>query len=160
MCFCPTTERDLADGIGPARALVDAGARCAWARDSHAVIDLFEEARAVELDERLRDEQRGHFSADELLHRGHPAGHAALGWPDAGTIAARRPGRPGHGARWTPYGRPAFDDPAAGGACSPPPPADVTDVVVDGRPIVHDGRHLLVGDVAERLADAIAAVWA
>jgi formiminoglutamate deiminase len=25
VCFCPTTEQDLADGIGPARALVDAG---------------------------------------------------------------------------------------------------------------------------------------
>ena len=25
VCFCPTTERDLADGIGPARALHDAG---------------------------------------------------------------------------------------------------------------------------------------
>ena len=26
-CLCPTTERDLADGIGPARAMRDAGAR-------------------------------------------------------------------------------------------------------------------------------------
>ena len=28
-CFCPTTERDLADGIGPARALTEAGATLA-----------------------------------------------------------------------------------------------------------------------------------
>ena len=53
VCLCPTTERDLADGIGPARALADAGARLALGSDSHAVIDLLEEARAVELDERL-----------------------------------------------------------------------------------------------------------
>ena len=52
-CLCPTTERDLADGIGPARAMIDAGARLALGSDSHALIDLFEEARAVELDERL-----------------------------------------------------------------------------------------------------------
>ena len=31
VCMCATTERDLADGIGPARALADAGAPCAWA---------------------------------------------------------------------------------------------------------------------------------
>ena len=55
--------------------------------DSHAVIDLFEEARAVELDERLRDEQRGHFDAGELLGAATAAGHAALGWPDAGRLA-------------------------------------------------------------------------
>ena len=65
--MCPTTERDLADGIGPARALADAGSPLALGSDSHAVIDLFEEARAVELDERLRTERRGHFAAAELL---------------------------------------------------------------------------------------------
>ena len=52
-CLCPTTERDLGDGIGPARRLRDAGARLALGSDSQAVIDLFEEARAIELDERL-----------------------------------------------------------------------------------------------------------
>jgi formiminoglutamate deiminase len=67
VCFCPTTERDLADGIGPARALVDAGSPLCLGSDSHAVIDLWEEARAVELNGRLRDERRGQFDADELL---------------------------------------------------------------------------------------------
>ena len=33
-CLCPTTERDLADGIGPARALRDAGAPLALGSDS------------------------------------------------------------------------------------------------------------------------------
>ena len=49
-CFCPTTERDLADGIGPARELLDAGAGLALGSDSHAMIDPIEEARAVELE--------------------------------------------------------------------------------------------------------------
>jgi cytosine/adenosine deaminase-related metal-dependent hydrolase len=53
VCLCPTTERDLADGIGPARLLRDAGAPLSLGTDSHAVVDLFEEARAVEVDERL-----------------------------------------------------------------------------------------------------------
>ncbi len=71
VCLCPTTERDLADGIGPARALADAGSPLSLGSDSHAVIDLFEEARAVELDERLRTERRGHFSAADLRPGGH-----------------------------------------------------------------------------------------
>ena len=38
-CFCPTTERDLADGIGPARGAVGAGAPLSLGSDQHAVID-------------------------------------------------------------------------------------------------------------------------
>ena len=48
--FCPTTERDLADGIGPARALADAGATLTLGSDQNAIIDLLEEARALELE--------------------------------------------------------------------------------------------------------------
>ena len=59
ICLCPTTERDLADGVGPARRLAQAGARLCLGTDSHALIDLFEEARAVELDERLESGIRG-----------------------------------------------------------------------------------------------------
>ncbi len=87
VCFCPTTERDLADGIGPARELVDAGSPLCLGSDSHAVVDLFEEARAVELNERLRTGHRGHFTPAELLTAATITGHRALGWPDAGRIA-------------------------------------------------------------------------
>jgi formiminoglutamate deiminase len=79
ICMCPTTERDLADGIG------DAGPRLALGSDSHAIIDLFEEARAVELNLRLKTERRGHFTAAQLLRAA--TNHACLGWPDAGRIA-------------------------------------------------------------------------
>jgi formiminoglutamate deiminase len=78
ICMCPTTERDLADGIG------DAGPRLSLGSDSHAIIDLFEEARAVELNLRLKTERRGHFTAAALL-RG-ATNHASLGWEDAGRI--------------------------------------------------------------------------
>jgi formiminoglutamate deiminase len=86
-CFCPTTERDLADGIGPSRFLHDAGSRLTLGSDSHAVIDLFEEMRAVEMHERLATQQRGHWSAGELLAAATYGGHASLGFPDAGRIA-------------------------------------------------------------------------
>jgi len=160
VCFCPTTERDLADGIGPARALADAGSPLCLGSDSHAVIDLFEEARAVELDERLRSERRGHFSAGELMRAATAAGHAALGWSDAGTITV--------GARADlvtvrldsvrTAGAGAGDAVAAVifGATA----ADVTHVIADGREIVRDGVHCGLPDVAGALRAAVEAVWA
>jgi formiminoglutamate deiminase len=156
VCFCPTTERDLADGIGPARALVDAGSRLSLGSDSHAVIDLFEEARAVELDERLRPEQRGHFAAAELMDAATVAGHAAIGWPAAGRIAEGAP------ADLVTVG---LDSVRLAGT-EPGPEivfaataADVRDVMVGGREVVRDGRHVLLGDVAGRLASAVHALW-
>lgn len=86
VCFCPTTERDLADGIGPSRALHDAGAVLTLGSDSHAVIDLFEEMRAVEMHERLATRRRGHWSAAELLAAATRDGHASLGFADGGRI--------------------------------------------------------------------------
>ncbi|MPZ62384.1 MAG: formimidoylglutamate deiminase [Propionibacteriales bacterium] len=85
-CFCPTTERDLADGVGRSRDLQEAGARLSLGSDSHAVIDMFEEMRAVELDERLTSSTRGHWSTEELLTAATGIGHASLGFANAGTI--------------------------------------------------------------------------
>ena len=85
-CFCPTTERDLGDGIGPSRRLHEAGSRLTLGSDSHAVIDPFEEMRAVELDERLATQSRGHWTAADLLAAATTDGHASLGFPDAGRI--------------------------------------------------------------------------
>jgi len=154
VCFCPTTERDLADGIGHARALVDAGSPLCLGSDSHAVVDLFEEARAVELHERLRTERRGHFTGADLLVAATAAGHRALGWPDAGTIAV--------GAR-ADLVSVRLDTPRTAG-CDPAQvifsatAADVAYVVVDGRVVVRDGIHCGLSDLAGELAKAIAAV--
>jgi formiminoglutamate deiminase len=158
VCACPTTERDLADGIGPIRDLTGAGSPLSLGSDQHAVIDLFEEARAVELDERLRTTRRGHWTAGELLAAATSSGHAALGWPEAGRIepgayadlvtvsldSVRLAGAaPGHLAESVVF------------AASP---ADVRSVVVSGREVVREGRHLLAGDVPAALATSIAAV--
>jgi cytosine/adenosine deaminase-related metal-dependent hydrolase len=86
-CFCPTTERDLADGIGPARPLRDAGSRLALGSDQHAVIDPFEELRGLEMHERLASNERGRFTAGELVEAASAAGYASLGWDDGGRIA-------------------------------------------------------------------------
>ena len=156
-CVCPTTERDLADGIGRMSRLSDAGASLSLGSDSHAVIDLFEEARAVELDERLASGQRGHHGAEALLRAASEDGHACLGWPDVGRI---EPGARADlvtisldGVRlagWEPEH--ALDTVVfAAGA------ADVQHVFVDGREIVRDGRHATI-EVARELHEAIGRV--
>ncbi len=154
-CFCPTTERDLGDGIGPSRALLDAGSRLTLGSDSHAVVDPFEEMRAVELDERLATRERGHWAASELMRAATIDGHTSLGFPDAGAIAVgnradlvtldtRSPRTAGTG-----------DDEhtavfAAGSA-------DVVQVVVDGKVVFRRGDDEEIGrelgEAVDRLMD-------
>ncbi|MGH9040342.1 MAG: formimidoylglutamate deiminase [Acidimicrobiia bacterium] len=153
-CFCPTTERDLADGIGPSRALRQAGARLALGSDSHAVVDLLEEARALELDERLARGVRGSHDAVTLLRMATEHGHASLGWPDAGRISA------GCLADLTTIG---FDsvrtagtgvENAAAVAVFAATAADIRHVVISGRVVVADGRHTSI-DVVGALRGAL-----
>ncbi|MFI5986662.1 formimidoylglutamate deiminase [Streptomyces sp. NPDC051555] len=157
-CMCPTTERDLADGIGPATRLQHAGSPLSLGSDSHAVIDLLEEARAMELNERLRSRTRGHWTANALLTAATEDGHAALGWEGAGRLEA------GALADFTTVAldsvRTAGPVPRLGAetAVFAASAADVRHTVVGGRHIVRDGAHALVPDVPSALADAIAAV--
>ncbi|MFV6030697.1 formimidoylglutamate deiminase [Streptomyces sp. NPDC056264] len=157
-CMCPTTERDLADGIGPAVALQRAGSPLSLGSDSHAVIDLLEEARAMELNERLRTRTRGHWTAAALLRAATADGHAALGWTDAGTLEA------GGLADFTTLAldsvRTAGPVPrlAAETAVFAASAADVRHTVVGGRHVVRDGLHQTVQDVPRALADSIAAL--
>jgi formiminoglutamate deiminase len=87
VCFCPTTERDLADGIGDARALLRAGATISLGSDQNAVIDPFEELRGLEMDDRLASGSRGRFTPAQLLESATGSGYDSLGW-NGGRIAA------------------------------------------------------------------------
>jgi formiminoglutamate deiminase len=80
VCYCPTTERDLADGIGPAAELQIAGVSLCVGSDSHAVIDLVEEARGIELHARLATGRRGVFSPEDLITAATTGGSASLGF--------------------------------------------------------------------------------
>ncbi|MFC9283551.1 formimidoylglutamate deiminase [Streptomyces collinus] len=157
-CMCPTTERDLADGIGPAVALQRAGSPLSLGSDSHAVVDLLEEARAMELNERLRTRTRGHWTAAALLRAASADGHAALGWQDAGELTA------GALADFTTIAldsvRTAGPLPRLGAetAVFAATAADVRHTVVGGRHVVRDGVHTLVPDVPSALADAVEAL--
>jgi formiminoglutamate deiminase len=84
VCFCPSTEADLADGIGPAQALCGAGVRLSLGTDQHVRADLLAEARDLELHQRLATGRRGIFDPAELI--GALTAHTELGWPDAGRL--------------------------------------------------------------------------
>ena len=151
-CMCPTTERDLADGIGPVAGRLTVGS------DSQSVIDPFEEARAVELDQRLATGTRGSFGAAALASALSADGYASLGWSEGGAIA------PGALADLTTVGLDsvrlagtesahALDAAIFAGAGS-----DVSHVMVGGDLIVANGRHVRI-DTADELGASIRAVW-
>ncbi|HEX2129842.1 MAG TPA: formimidoylglutamate deiminase [Solirubrobacterales bacterium] len=155
-CLCPTTERDLADGVGRAAAISAAGARLALGSDSHALIDPFEEMRATELDQRLATNERGHHDAATLLRAATAGGHAAIGWAEAGRIAV---GAPADLVTVALDGvRLAGTEPehALESVIFAASPADVTRVISGGRELVRDGVHVDL-DVAAELRASIAA---
>lgn len=154
-CFCPTTERDLADGIGPAPALLEAGSPLCLGSDQHAVIDLVEESRALEMHERLVSNRRGTFAPSTLIDALALEGHRSLGWTDAGRI------EPGMRADLVAV---RLDTVRTAGSlpeqvllsASAP---DIDTVVIDGRVVVSGGAHTSV-DVADELGRTIGSLWA
>jgi formiminoglutamate deiminase len=154
-CICPTTERDLGDGLAPSQALAAAGCALTLGSDSHAVVDMLGEARGVEYAERLARRARGHLTAEALLGAATAAGHTSLGWPDAGEIA---PGT------WADLVTVSLDSVRTAGtpdalaleaAVFAASAADVRNVVIGGRDVVRDGTHLLVPEVAGELSRTI-----
>lgn len=131
-CICRTTERDLGDGLPNIARLRAEGARLCVGADSHASSDPFEEARAIELDERSRTEAR-HVAADatELLRALGEDGYASIGiaeandevYFDADDIAL--------------VGAEDLDDAVIWAGT----PRAVREVRVAGRAIVENGRH-------------------
>jgi len=161
VCACPTTERDLGDGVGQFSDLADAGAVLSIGSDSHAVIDPFEETRAIELNERLSRERRGLSGVSALIGAGTSGGSRALGWPEGGlrvgamadlvSIRLSSPRLAGPLSGSDPEGllaRIVF------AGCA----ADVDSVVVGGRCVVEAGEHTILGPsraIADRLGRAI-----
>lgn len=157
VCACPSTERDLADGVGPFRELLDRGARLMIGSDSNAVIDGFEEARSLDLHERLTSGARGRLSVTEMLQA--LTNHAPLGWDDAGSIAV--------GARADLVtvdldsvrlaGTDVFS--MLANVLHAGHPADVSTVTIDGVDRVSDGRYL-AGDVVAEFGTIIPRLFA
>jgi formiminoglutamate deiminase len=149
VCVCPTTERDLADGLGSARRLLRAGSPLSLGSDQHAVIDPFEEMRGLEMHERLVSHQRGRFTPVQLLDAGTAAGYRSLGWP-GGQIEQGAPAD--FVTIRTDSVRTGGSEPSQ--AIYAASAADVDRVVVGGTTVVNDGQHAL-GDVGQLLSTAI-----
>lgn len=89
-CLCPTTERDLGDGLPDVAALRRHGVTICVGVDSHVICDPLEEIRAIETGERLRVLRRntyeptnGKSPAEALWNDGSVHGAAACGFTEA-----------------------------------------------------------------------------
>ncbi|WP_253905926.1 formimidoylglutamate deiminase [Arthrobacter sp. H5] len=151
--MCPTTEADLADGIGPASALRGAGAQIALGTDQHAVVDPWQEMRALEYGERFASGERGRFAPANLHFSASDAGSRS----QARQFPGLEPGRVCDLMVLNPRStRTAGSEP--GQLAMTATAQDVTAVVVGGRIIARGGVHTVLGDPADLLAAAIAKV--
>jgi formiminoglutamate deiminase len=155
VCLCPSTEADLADGIGPAGELADAGCPISLGSDQHALIDAFGEARSLEHGERLRTGRRGRFDPAELLRAATEHGYQALGWPGGATLTAGAP-----------CDLVAVDTDTVRTAGAHPEQlimvatsADVHTVVVGGELVVTERHHRSLEEIGPRLTDVIEHLW-
>ncbi|HEY0077358.1 MAG TPA: formimidoylglutamate deiminase [Pyrinomonadaceae bacterium] len=180
VCACPTTERNLGDGIVPADLLFQTGARIALGTDSHTQIDLLEDARELEYHLRLQKQERNVLApqADErdaseasdgariktsalaarLFECATRSGAESIG-AEGGELAAGRPAD---------FFTVALDDPSIAGASAEDllsviifslARTAVREVAVGGRFVVDDGRHADSAEIVERFAALQRKLW-
>jgi formimidoylglutamate deiminase len=156
ICSCPTTERNLGDGVFPADVAMGFGIPVAFGTDSQAQIDVLEDARQNEYHLRLVQRERGildDLHGQEIGHRllrsATVVGYRALGLK-GGTLA------PGEPADFFAFD---LDDVAVMGtdavslasqAVFALGRAAIRDVAVAGRIVVEDGRHVLDEEIREK----------
>jgi formimidoylglutamate deiminase len=169
VCACPTTERNLGDGIVPADRFFNQDVRVSLGTDSHVQIDLLEDARELEYHMRLQKTERAVLasSADE----GQSALAARLFGcaTTSGAESINAPGgtlEPGHPADFFTVD---LDDPSIAGASSDAllstivfslSKTAIKDVVVGGKRIVEDGKHAQQEDIVERFKALQKKLWA
>jgi len=79
VCACPTTERNLGDGVVPANEYFKHGVEICLGTDSQAQIDLLEDARELEYHLRLQKLERAVLSVrSRTVREGQSPGDALL----------------------------------------------------------------------------------
>ncbi len=159
VCVCPTTERQLGDGVCRAEELEHAGSPLCLGTDSNAVTDLFEEARAVELDQRLVRGVRGIHQPESLLQAATRGGAFSLGW-DGGELRVGALADLVSLDLQSPRLAGPEDEHLVARVVFAASAADVRDVLVGGREVVRNGRHQALGDVGWHLEQALERVVA
>lgn len=150
VCACPTTERNLGDGVVPVDSYFDAGVRVALGTDSQIQIDLLEDARELEYHLRLQK------TARNVLAPSDDANSTALAQRlfDCATVNGATSigfagGKLEIGAA-ADFFTVDLDDPSIAGSSPDDLLANIVfslsrsavrDVVVAGRQIVEDGKH-------------------
>jgi len=151
VCACPTTERNLGDGVVPVDAYFNAGVLVALGTDSQIQIDLLEDARELEYHLRLQqtarnvlapqDETSSSALAQRLFNCATINGAKSIGFNGGGKL---EPGAPAD------FFTVDLDDPSIAGASQDDLLATIVfslsrtamrDVVVAGKQIVENGRH-------------------
>ncbi|HMF58608.1 MAG TPA: amidohydrolase family protein, partial [Pyrinomonadaceae bacterium] len=173
VCACPTTERNLGDGIFPADMLFAENIRIALGTDSHTQIDLLEDARELEYHLRLQRLERNVLAkgSDDESSPSRSALAAKL-FECASARGAESIGTEGSG-RLEPDASADFftvdmDDPSiAGASIDDLLPAivfslsrtAVREVAVGGKLIVEDGHHRASAEVAEKFSALQRKLW-
>jgi len=171
VCACPTTERNLGDGVVPADEYLKNGVAICLGTDSHTQIDLLEDARELEYHLRLQRLERAVLDQQSQASSLKSQALAALLFDCATVNGARSVGAPNGSLD---AGKPAdfltvdLDEPSIAGASTDDllptivfssSRAAVREVVVGGKPIVSEGQHLIQEEVVERFTDLQKRLW-
>jgi formimidoylglutamate deiminase len=176
VCACPTTERNLGDGVVPADEYLKHNVPICLGTDSHAQIDLLEDARELEYHLRLQKLERAvldkQLQVSSSKSQVGELGRLATQLFDCATInGARSIGspdgslEPGKAADFFTID---LNDPSVAGASTvdllssivfSASRAAVREVVVGGKPIVSEGQHLIQEEIVERFNDLQKKLW-
>jgi formimidoylglutamate deiminase len=170
VCACPTTERNLGDGIVPVDELFKQGVRVSLGSDSHVQIDLLEDARELEYHLRLQKLERVVLGPAEA-NTGSASALAARLFKCAtvnGAASLNAPGGTLEAGMAADFFTVDLNDPSIAGA-SPDnllanivfslSPTAVRDVVVGGKQIVENGRHAQQEEIVQRFTALQKKLW-
>jgi formimidoylglutamate deiminase len=161
VCACPTTERNLGDGVVPADLLLDSGVHLSLGSDSHTQIDLLEDARQLEYHLRLQKLSRAVLApADSDQQESQTSALAARLFECATVSGARSVGSHGgkrepgsHGGERAFGSRGGAREPGSrGGALAPGSPADFFTVSLEDPSIAGAGPEDLLAAIVFSLA--------
>ncbi len=168
VCACPTTERNLGDGVVPADLYFEHEVRVSLGTDSHVEIDLLEDARELEYHLRLQKTARVVLSSETDQTK---SALAARLFECATTHGAASIGSSG-GVLETGQAADFFtvdlDDPSIAGASEDDLLSSIVfslsrtavkDVVVGGKPIVVDGKHPQQEEIVEQFNRLQKKLW-
>ena len=168
ICACPTTERNLGDGIVPVDSFFQQGLRVALGTDSHVEIDLLEDARELEYHLRLQKMERAVLGSAEDSGMSAIAARLFASATVSGAESIDAPGgtlEPGQAADFFTVD---LNDPSIAGASEDDLLSSIVfalsrtavkDVVVGGNRIVEDGRHARQEEIVERFKKLQKKLW-